>query len=64
MVADMVADMEADIEVDMVADMEVDKVAKNISFLKIDIGINIEIPFGERDDHRGWLIGHKLLTPS
>ena len=51
-------------ELDMVADMEVDKVAKNISFLKIDIGINIEIPFGERDDHRGWLIGHKLLTPS
>ena len=47
-------------EVDMVADMEVDKVADN---KKNDIDINMEIQFGERVGHGGWLIGPKLFQP-
>ena len=39
----------------MVADIEVDKVA--------DIDIDMEIQFGERVGHRGWLIGPKLFGP-
>ena len=39
----------------MVADMEVDKVA--------DIDIDMEIQFGERVGHGGWLIGPKLFDP-
>ena len=30
---------------------------------KIDIDINIEIQFGERVGHGGWLIGPKLFRP-
>ena len=40
-------------EMDMVADMKVDKVA--------DVDINMEIHFGERVGHRGWLIWPKLF---
>ena len=40
-------------ELDMMADMEVDKVAD----------VNMEIHFGERVGHRGWLIGPKLFRP-
>ena len=43
-------------ELDMVADMEVDKVADMVA----DIDINIEIQFGERVGHEGWLIWSKL----
>ena len=43
----------------MVADMEVDKVADMVA----DIDINIEIQFGERVGHGGWLIGPKLFRP-
>ena len=39
----------------MVADMEVDKVA--------DIDIDMEIQFGERVRHGGWLIGPKIVRP-
>ena len=46
-------------EVDMVADMEVDMVAD----INIDIKINMEIQFGERVGHGGWLIGPKLFRP-
>ena len=42
-------------EVDMVANMVVDK--------KIDIDINMEIQFGERVGHWGWLVGPKLFQP-
>ena len=68
MVANMVADKKrrknlahveldkvANIGVDMLADMEVDMVA--------DININMEILFGERVGHGGWLIGPKLFQP-
>ena len=41
----------------MVADMKVDKVAD------VDININMEIHFGERVGHRGWLIWPKLFYP-
>ena len=47
----MVAYKVADMEVDMVADID------------IDININMEIQFGERVGHGGWLIGPKLLRP-
>ena len=60
MVADMAADMVADTEVDMVADMEVDEVA---DMKKIEINIDVEIQFGERVGHGGWLIGPKLFDP-
>ena len=30
---------------------------------KIDIDINMEIQFGERVGHMGWLIGPKLFDP-
>ena len=40
---------------DMVADMLTDK--------KINIGINMEIQFGERVGHGGWLTGLKLFRP-
>ena len=40
----------------MVADIEVDKVA--------DIDIDMEIQFGERVGHGGWLIGPKLFDPA
>ena len=59
MVSDMEVDKVADIEVDIVADMEVDMV----SDIKIDIHINMEIQFGERVGHGGWLIGPKLFRP-
>ena len=42
---------------DMAADMEVDKVADK----RNDIDINMEIQFGERVGHGGWLIGLKLF---
>ena len=57
MVADIEVDKIADIEVDMVADMEVDMVADMVA----DIDINMEIQFGERVSHGGWLIGPKLF---
>ena len=57
MVADLEVDKVADIEVDMVADMEVDMVAD------IGIDIDIEIQFGERVGHGGWLIRPKLFQP-
>ena len=41
--------------VDKVDDMEVDMVA--------DIDINMEIQFGEKVGHGGWLIGPKLSRP-
>ena len=31
--------------------------------IDIDININMEIHFGERIGHRGWLIGPKLFRP-
>ena len=46
-------------ELDMVADMEVDKVADMVA----DSDINMEIQFGERVGHGGWLIGPKLFRP-
>ena len=55
--------VELDIEVDMVADMEVDKVADMEEDNKFDININMEIQFGERVGHGGWLIGPKLFWP-
>ena len=73
MVADIVDDMEvgmvADIKVDMVADIKVDKVADMVADIdvdmvantNIDIHINMEIQFGERFGHGGWLIGFKLF---
>ena len=69
MVADMEVDMAADMEVDMVADMEVDKMADMevdmVADMVADIDINMEIQFGERVGHRGWLIGPKLFfTPN
>ena len=45
----------------VVADMEVDMVAK-INII-INIKINIEILFGERVGHGGWLIGPKPFLP-
>ena len=51
-VTDMVADMVADMVTDMVTDVEI-----------IDIDVNIEIQFGERVGHGGWLIGPKLFRP-
>ena len=66
-VADMEADKMADIEVDMVADIEVDTVADMevdmVADININININMEIKFGERVGHGGWLIGPKLLDP-
>ena len=44
-------------EVDIVADMEVDMVADMVA----DIDINMEIQFGERVGHGGWLIGPLLF---
>ena len=55
MEVDMVAGMEMDKVDDMVADMLTDK--------KINIGIKMEIQFGERVGHEGWLIGLKLFRP-
>ena len=52
MVANMEVDWEADKEADMVDDNK-----------KIDIDINMEIQFGERVSHGGWLIGPKLFDP-
>ena len=46
----MVADMEVYMVADKVADIEVDMVAD------INININMEIQFGERVGHVGWLI--------
>ena len=66
----MVADIAADMEVHMVADMEVDKVADMVADIddvdmvantNIHIHINMEIQFGERFGHGGWLIGFKLF---
>ena len=57
-VADMVAEMVADMEVDKMADMEVDL------GMVADIDINMEIQFGERVGHGGWLIGPKIFRPS
>ena len=58
--------MVADIRVDMVSNMEVDKVAdKEMVDMELDmvadIDINMEIQFGERGGHKGWLIGPKLF---
>ena len=58
----------ADIRVDMVSNMEVDKVAdKEMVDMELDmvadIDINMEIQFGERGGHKGWLIGPKLFQP-
>ena len=36
---------------------------KIVSKKRIDFDINIEIQFGERVGHRGWLIGPKLFRP-
>ena len=44
---------------DKVANIEVDTVAD----INIDIKINMEIRFGERVGHGGWLIGPKLFDP-
>ena len=66
----MVADMAVDMEVHMVADMEVDKVADMVAVMFADIVTKEGYPFssscqigypqfGERVDHRGWLIGPK-----
>ena len=60
--------MVADIRVDMVSNMEVDKVAdKEMVDMELDmvadIDINMEIQFGERGGHKGWLIGPKLFRP-
>ena len=55
----MEVDKVADIEVDTVADMEVDMVAD----ININININMEIQFGKRVGHGGWLIGPKLFDP-
>ena len=63
MVADMEVDKVADMELDMVADMEEDKVADMEVDMVADIDINMEIQFGERIYHRGWLIGPKLFQP-
>ena len=56
----------ADMELDMMADMKVDKVAAMIApknDIDIDIVINVkmQIQFGERVGHGGWLIGPKLF---
>ena len=48
-------EMLADMEVDKMADMEVDL------GMVADIDINMEIQFGERVGHGGWLIGLKLF---
>ena len=48
--------MMANLEVDKVADMEVDTLD-----MVADIDINMEIQFGERVGHGGWLIGLKLF---
>ena len=42
--------------------MEVDKVA-DIVAKEIDVDINMEIQFGERVGHGGWLIRTKLFRP-
>ena len=44
-------------EVDVVADMEVDMVVDKVTV------IDMEIQFGERVRHGGWLIGPKLVQP-
>ena len=63
-VADIVADKKikfADMKLDMVADMKVDKVANMVANMVADI--NMEIQFGERVGHGGWLIRPKLFQP-
>ena len=50
-------------EGDMVADMEVDKVADKVADMVVDININMEMQFGEKVGHGGWLIGPKLSRP-
>ena len=47
-------------EVDKVTDRVADMVAEN---KKNVISIKLEIQFGERDGHGGWLIGSKLFQP-
>ena len=54
--------MVADIEVDKAADMVANMVSDNKK-IDIDIDINMEIQFGERVGHGGWLIGPKLFRP-
>ena len=56
----------ADMELDMMADMKVDKVAamvaqKNDIDIDIVINVKMQIQFGERVGHGGWLIGPKLF---
>ena len=62
----------------MVSDMEVDKVADKVAYMVADmfakmvadkkkrknyINISMEIQFGERVGHKGWLIRPKLFRP-
>ena len=54
--ADMELDIVADMEVDKVADIEVDMVAD----MEVDM---VDIQFGERVGHGGWLIRPKLFQP-
>ena len=46
-------DIDIDIDIDIEIDIDID----------IDIDINMEIQFGERVGHGGWLIGPKLFDP-
>ena len=43
--------------------MEVYKVADKVADMVVDININMEIQFGEKVGHGGWLIGPKLSRP-
>ena len=52
--------MVANMEVDQVADKEADMVDDN---KKMYIDINMEIQFGERVSHGGWLIGPQIFRP-
>ena len=43
--------------------MEVYKVADKVADMVVDININMEMQFGEKVGHGGWLIGPKLSRP-